>query len=725
MPGRAFRPQLCGRDVPKTKQLQTNFSAGEISPDLAMRQDTEQYQNGAKSLHNRRCLFGGGTVRRPGTWKQPDLAGPSRTVEWIVNRTTQYVAVFGAERAAFYLRNTTTGFVTASGSLSSCPWTAGIWEEMDMVQFANTMFLTHPDMPTQVITRTGAATWVRAAFAFHSGPAGRPEQPYLKFAPASMTLTASDVTGSITLTVSGAVAWFVSAHIGTYIRYHGKACLITAVAVGGLSCTATVVETLPETYSVQVASSTNYAVGEAVEGSVTGAKGIITSIPDATHVVVVLTNSLITFTTADAIVSPNASQTVVAVATTTNAAVADWDEQMFSAVYGYPAHVRLHRGRLLMGGHAEAPDYLAGSALGNLYDFNVGDASDADGFLESLGDAGASRITGLHSAEQLLIATDRGLYYVPESEQSPFRPTSLAFVPFGSPWPISPNVRPRAFDGGVLFVAGSLVIKASPTGNQRSTWSAAEVSPISDHLFSTPSDLAVVANFSAQPENYAVLRNSDGTLGVLQLVEAQKTRNATPWETDRAADTFVSTCAIEGDLYVHCVRAIAGSTIYTLELFDQDITLDYASELTDLDDVEATYGATEVNVVTESGLHLGTYPLSLPGETPDGPYIVGLLYGSEIETFPPVIQDSAGNRAGDMQRILEAYVHVTSSARFAAEGHELTAYQASDDLTEPPPLKNGPQRFQFLGWRREPTILITQTDPLPLKVLAIKQLVAY
>jgi hypothetical protein len=710
--------------VPKTKTLQTNFSAGELSPSLGMRMDTDQYQNGARSLHNRRCLFGGGTKRRPGTWKQPELSGPSRLEEWIVNRTTQYVAVFGDGRVNFYIRDTDTGFLTASGSLTGCAWTGDTWREMSVVQSANTMFLAHADMATQVITRTGAATWSQAAFAFHSGPAGRPEQPYLKFAPAAMTLTTSDVTGSVTLTVSGATAWFEAAHIGTYVRYHGKACLVTAVAANGLSCTATVVETLPETYSLTVVSSALFAVGEAVSGSTTGATALIIAIPDATHVTVVHTGTLIIFDAADTLVGPNAKTDISAVATTTNGAVTDWDEQMFSPVYGYPSVVRLHRSRLLFAGHLEAPDYLAGSALGNLYDFNVGDAADADGFLESLGDASSSRIVGLHSAEQLIVATDKGLYYVPEGEQAPFRPSSIAFVPFGSPWPISPSTHSRAFDGGVLFVSGSLVIKASPTGNQRSAWEASEVSPISDHLFKSPVDMVVVSNFSAQPENYAVFANDDGTMAVLQLIEAQKTRNATPWEADRDADEVVSVCAIEGDLYAHCVRAIAGNTIYTLELFDQEITLDYAVELTDLDDIEAEFGGTSVHVVTESGLYLGEAPIALD-VVPDGPYIVGLLYGSEIEMFPPVVDDNEGSRAGDMQRIVEAYVHVRSSARFAANGYELSAYQSTDDLMDPPPEKNGPQRFQFLGWQREPTLTITQTDPLPLEVLAVKQLVAY
>ena len=689
-----------------------------------MRQDTEQYQHGAKSLHNRRCLIGGGTVRRPGTWKQPDQSGPSRLRRWIVNRSTQYVVSFGDGRMDAYARNTTTGFLTAAGSLTSCPWTGDIWREMVVAQAANTMFLTHDEMPTQIITRTGAATWSRAALAFSTGPAGRLEQPYLKFADPTATLTCSDVTGSITLTISGATAWFVAAHVGTYVRYHKKACLITAVAADGLSCTATVVERLPETYSLTVAASTNFAVGEVVEGSATGAKAIITAVPDATHVTVILTETLIAFTTSDTLIGPNGTTTISASATTTNGAVTDWDEQMFSAVYGYPSCVALHRKRLLLAGHATAPDYLAGSSLTDLYDFNVGDGSDGDGFLESIGDDQASRIVGLHSAEQLIVLTDKGPYYIPESASSPFRPSSIAFFPFGSPWSLSAAVQAQSFDDGVMLASESIVIKAKPTGDTNKAWIADEVSLLSGHLFNVPDEATVISNVAGGSERYCVFRNSDGTLAVMQLIENQKIRNVTPWETDRATDTFESIVGIDSDLYAHCVRQVAGNTIYTLELFNQDITLDYAVEVTDVADIATTFGATSVNVVTDDGLHLGATPLSLD-EIPDGPYIAGFNYDSEIELLPPVIEDSEGSHAGDVMRLLEAYVHVSSSARFSANGHELTAYQATDDMAENPPLKNGPQRFQFLGWQREPTLLITQTDPLPLKILACKTVVVY
>ena len=43
------------------------------------------------------------------------------------------------------------------------------------------------------------------------------------------------------------------------------------------------------------------------------------------------------------------------------------------------------------------PEALIGSKLNNLYSFDVGDGSDGDGFIETIGDAGASEIVQLFS----------------------------------------------------------------------------------------------------------------------------------------------------------------------------------------------------------------------------------------------------------------------------------------------------------------------------------------
>jgi len=715
--------------MPRRKTLQTNFSAGEIAPDITQRQDSEQYQNGAKSLLNRRCLIGGGTKRRPGSWYLADLAAPPRLEAFVVNQETAYVLVFTAGRVDAYLVDLDDGTVTASGSVTSTLWTGAIYSEMDYEQSGDTAFLMHPDMETQVLTRTAVSTWTVTDFTFHtSGP--RTEQPYYKVAPATMTLTPSDVTGSITLTVSGSTAYFESGHVNTVIRYVERECLITAVAADGLSCTATVTETLPETYDLTVTSSASFTVGEEVEGATSGATAFITSIPGGTTIRVILRTQL-QFQN-ETLVGPQGSTAISARATATNAGTTEWDEQLFSSVNGYPACAVLHRNRMCFGGHPSAPDLLIASKLNNLYSFDVGDGSDGDAILETIGDARASEIVQLHSAEQLLVLTDAGPYYCPESATAPFTPSRIAFFPFGSKWPVTRTAKAQGFDGGVLFVSESLIIKARPTGNQAQQWDADEVSLLASHLIDAPTDFAVTSNFADGPERYAVFRNDDGTMAAMQLVEQQKIRNFTPWETE---GNYTSTCAIGKFLYATTTRLVAGNTKYLLELFDQELTLDAATEYATqgaMDSVSSgipsRYGATEVHVVVGDDNHLGTYPLSIT-DVPTGPYVVGLYYDSEIELLPPVIEDTEGSTAPDYMRILEASANVIGSQRFAGSNsittHTLSAYQVTDDIGEPPPEKNGWHKFTFLGWKKEPTVLFDQPEPLPLEILAVRTTVAY
>jgi hypothetical protein len=602
---------------------------------------------------------------------------------------------------------------------------------MDYAQAANTAFLTHATMAPQRLVRTGASTWTRAAVTFYTGIGGRLEQPYYKIADQSVTLQPSANTGSITVTASAAV--FSASHIGARIRILKREITVTGFTSSTV-VTGTVVDRLRLTLQLTVDETTGFAVDEIVEivtSGVSQGKSMVTAIVSGTQINVVSLDFLDVpdFVTGQTkLIGPNAKTNITSaiVEIGTKAAVKDWDEQLFSSLNGYPACVTLHRNRLLFGGHPAIANALIGSKNTNLYSFDVDDASDGDGIFETIGDAGASSIVQLHSAEQLLVLTDLGPYYVPENATSPFRPTSIAFFPFGSPWSITATLEPKTFDDGVLFASKSLIIKARPTGDQGRSWLADEVSLLSSHIVDNPADIAVVSNFANGPERYAVMVNDDGTLAALQLVEAQKIRNMTPWET---AGAYASMAAIGAFPYCTTERTINGSLRYFLEFFDDNLTLDlvteYATQAAMDAGVPTRYGSTTVNVVTSDlAYHLGEYPPTL-SVLPAGPYQVGLYYDTVTELLPPALDDSEGAHAGEMMRICQAYVQVLQSARFEANGHELSAYAVTDPVDIAPPRKNGWQQFDLLGWAVEPTIAIRQPDPLPLDLLAIKTIVAY
>jgi hypothetical protein len=722
--------------MPRSASLQTNFSSGEIAPGLLMRRDTQQYRDGAKSLLNRRCLLEGGTSRRPGTRWLAGLINEARLEEWVVDTTTSYIAAFSDGRVDFF-----TPAGVAAGELTGCPWTGSLWQEMDYEQLSNTAFIAHQSFMTQVVTRTGASSWARNDLSFITGPSGNTYQPFYKTAEDAVTITPSDVTGSVTLTSSAAL--FVAGHVGKRFKYQNKELNVTGFT-SSTQVTATVIERLPPTYNIVLtAAATGFIdansifVGDVVEGSVSGARGVVTAVNTGTNTITVLLDTTQPFgaiagtgggrgeegvAADDRVAAPGGSAKITSTTVTTPAASKVWSEQLISSVRGYPGVVKLHRGRLMLAGHTYVPNGIMGSRPGIIYDFDVGEGADGDGFFATIGEDFGSTIVDLVSAEQLIIITDGGLYYIPETATNPIRPSSLAFFSFGDKWKFGRRPKAVHYDGGIVVSVEDLIIKAKPTGDTSRMWVAEEISLLASHLINSPIDISVCSNFDGGPERYCVITNADGTIAVMQMVESQKIRNFTPWET---TETFHSTASLSGNIYAVVFR----DGFYKLDIFDQDVTVDGAISCVNeaaLVAADPGFGGGSIaRVVTQdNSFHLG--PLPLAGDNPPaGPYWLGYTYDSTIETMPPVIESPTGQKTGELMRIIKAEVHVADSARFAAEGYALEAYQVTDDPTIAPPVKNGPQRFRFLGWERMPTLSITQIDPLPLTVLAIEMEIAH
>ena len=92
----------------RTKYIQTNFTAGEISPRLDSRVDLSKYQNGAKSIQNFTVLPHGGLQRRGGSQfilQTKNAADKVRLVSFEFSITESYVLEFGDEYIRFYRNN--------------------------------------------------------------------------------------------------------------------------------------------------------------------------------------------------------------------------------------------------------------------------------------------------------------------------------------------------------------------------------------------------------------------------------------------------------------------------------------------------------------------------------------------------------------------------------------------------------------------------------------------
>jgi hypothetical protein len=89
--------------MPNVVHIQTNFTAGEISPRLFGRVDLAKYNHGAKTIENAVIQTHGGASRRPGTRFASEVKtgayGAPRLIEFHFNATDSYVLEIGSTHA--------------------------------------------------------------------------------------------------------------------------------------------------------------------------------------------------------------------------------------------------------------------------------------------------------------------------------------------------------------------------------------------------------------------------------------------------------------------------------------------------------------------------------------------------------------------------------------------------------------------------------------------------
>ena len=702
------------RDLPKR-----TFGNGEIAPDFLMRRDAKIYEDGAKRMRNVRAIDSGSFERRPGSSWLATLAGDGILIPFYFNNDQIYVLHFRDGAMDAYLPNG-----TAAGGVSSAPWTAAMLPELRWHKEDDVVFLTHRDMKTQMLRRTGPTTWALSDYSFDSSIGNGIDQPYYKLADSDMTLQPSAATGTgITLTTSA--DFFVAGHVGTRVRWLDREIEITAVT-NATTATGNVIQTLPPTQTLTVASTVPFQVGHVVEHDPNGTKGQVISIGSGTINVVVTTGTT-AFPASGTLISPDGKATISGASTISPAAIKDWDEQLCSDVNGYFGVIAIHRGRMVFADHKGLPDALCLSKVGLYFNFNLGSAADSDAIFEFVGDGRVNRVLDMVSAETLVIYTDFGTYYVPERNDPPFTPKAFSIRVIDTVQ--AGPARAFRFERNIFCPdeSGRRVYQLFPTGDESGPWQSRNAALLSPHLIRNPVSTAQAERLLDYPERYSFFVNSDGTMAVLHAIEDQEVMGITLWETE---GKYKSVAAAGGYVFTIVERVIDGNTVYALESFDRDIRLDAVKEIDDLDGVAIDY-ANHTAFVTGSTYSYGEVDVGADGGIAidtgfEGPFQIGLFFSPDVELLPPEITgDGLATVAATRKRITKGYVHTLDTGRFLVNGIANSAYRGGDNLTEPPPMRSEIRRVSFLGRRREPTIRITQEDAVPLKVIGVTMEVAY
>lgn len=727
-----------------TRQIeQKTFETGEVGADHLFRADLAVRAKSLRRARNVRILVSGALEARPGTVRVLTAPGDGYVRDMVIQETA-YILLL-TDRRLDVIHRESRAIVQ---SVTGCAWTLAMLtdENTPLVvdPYDDEARVFHPTMPEQVIKRSTAGVWSVAADAPASGIGGSKRQSYYRFADRGVSLTPSGTAGSITLTAS--VAYFVAAHVGVRMRLQRREVEVTTVT-NGTTATATVIQPLYPTVTVQVQNGLGYEIGEVVEGRDTQAKGEITGVSGNTLTVLMQTFTPFFFDasatpTGEQIIGANATSRVTAApGAASPAAVLDFDEQAESAVRGFAATGAVHRNRLWKARLPRVPFGVLASAIGDFQDFQVA-TGDNDAIFEELGDTRAGVVRHVLSAEQMLIGTSSGLYYVPESETNPIRPTSFSVNQIG-PDGVSP-CRPVLISEGAFFVenGGGSIIGVFPTGDVRRSWKTADVSLLSSHLIMNPRGLAYISGGAQDPERYVYAVNSTGTLPVVYYSESAEIFGWSQWETQ---GEFRSICADKGECWVLVRRRHGGKLVYSVEAFSDGRYMDSCVSIDRVADyrgpangqsvlgpdgafaADSVYRNAALAGATVSlmigGAYIGEVTLNESGDFGaldlPGDIELGFNFEPIAELWPP--QDNDDQRAiRRKQRIVEALTR-WRGRYLAVNGKLRTPYMGGENTEVAPPLRDELHRTPIFGWSDEPSVTVSRPYPGPWTLLGVVQ----
>ena len=196
----------------RIRQVESNFTAGEVSSDLMGRGDLVAYSNGAQKIRNMFIYPTGGLTRRAGLQYIDNAAGSGRLIPFEFNAQQTYLLVITDQKIDVYLNDVKIDTLIT-------PWLENDIKQLAWTQSADTLLLTHPNYPPKKLLRNTGNIFSLEDWIFHEEKFTI-FQPYYKFANSDVTVTPDDLKGTLTLTASADV--FTPNHVGIRLQISGE-----------------------------------------------------------------------------------------------------------------------------------------------------------------------------------------------------------------------------------------------------------------------------------------------------------------------------------------------------------------------------------------------------------------------------------------------------------------------------------------------------------------------
>jgi hypothetical protein len=718
----------------RVSTIVTNFQSGELSPRLEGRIDLQKYANGVQQLTNMLVFPQGGATRRPGTYYAGSSKsnGKVRLIPFEFSDEQAYVIELGANYMRFY---TDGGLLVSGGSAVEVATPYSVTEifELNYTQSADVIFFAHKNHEPAKLTRTTATSFTFSDITFTDGP-------YLDENITDTTLYASADTGTVTITASADL--FTSADVGRLIRFR---------------------EVLEVTYD-EWAASTSYANNEFVRYNGHVYKQVTGSTQTSGNTPPVHTSGTETYGDIDweyrhddtgyAKITVFTSATVVTAVVQeddggisvlphnvigSSNATKKWSLGAFGGDQGFPRAVAFYEERLYYAGTTGQPQTIFGSVTADFENhtpgteddkaINVTIASDQVNVIKHMIQGRFLQI--LTSSAEFTLSGGTGTQPVTPTNVNVLRETT-----FGAS-----NVRPvRAGSSTIMVQKGQTKVKEITFNLDVDGLTGRDLTVLAEHLARVGLD---DMTWQQEPELVLWFVRSDGELLGLSY---DPQNNTIAWHEHTLGGTGVveSIASIpsgsEDQVYLSVKRTINSvetrHIVYMKPIyFGADVTdafyvdsgLTYSgSATTTISGLDHLEGET-VQILADGAAHADKTVSSgsITLDRSSTKVHVGYSYNSVVETLRMEAGADDGVSQGKIKRIHGVTVRFLDSvgAEVGPDANNLDRIPFRDSsmaMDEAVPMFDGDKEIFFpSGYDNDARVLVRQTQPLPMTILAI------
>ena len=637
----------------KINITKTNFTSGEIDPALYGRIDLRAYDDGAATLRNVLVQRTGGISRRPGTAFVADVPSGARLFPYDLGEIPDLL-VFGD----YEIHIVADGVVRQT--VGDVPWSIADVGQLDVTLVDEAVLVCHPMWRPRLLRRDASGVWSSEWLTFTNFNVDDDDQrvamPFARFAPSDITLQAREVPAKGDPTASG-----------------------TRFVEFDLLCSRPIFD---QDYDQ--------------------------------HTIFRLKGRQVRILAVD----PNGSGMVAFAETleplVDTRATADWDEEAFSELHGWPIAAAMHQNRLVIGGGKDRPDYLWFSKSGRPFDFDLADGDDDAAIAFRIGAERRHAIRQMFSGRVLQVFTTAGEWTIGGFPLTPRTARVELQTRVGSL--ADRQVAPVDVDGATLFVGSTgRDLREFLFTETEQAYQAADIAILSRHLMRDPVDMA----FDQTRRVFWIVR-ADGRACAVTI---DRNSNIVAWTLQETQGSIKAVTIHDAAVFMLVERASG----LAVEQLDDALLIDAHRRLTVDEPTETWEGLQDFigqrYLVTADATSLGE--VEIESATLQLPIVatvldLGLAFSSAVEGLPIIAGGGRGVAADAPYRPVRIGLRLGPSETLlldTGDGLRPIAFGRSAGMNDVFDVS-----VRARGWRRGtemPSWHLGQQAPGPFKLLSV------